>query len=561
MLFFNPKSSKNLKIFYVSAVILNTIAVMMTAVRGSILAIGVGFLIFALLYSSAYRSKRAKNILLGFIGLIFVFIVLGLLLKNTSFVQNSGYLKRITAFNLTDYTVQTRFWAWQAGIEGWKESFKTIALGWGPENFDVPFSKHFNPKFFRGPGSETLFDRAHNMFVEILVTMGLLGFLSYLSIFFFSLMVLWKKLDSKDDILYAIGLISLIFAYAIHNSFIFDTSANFFVFFTILGFISFISNPKDLRDKEIKPRPTKVNNGLFSIVAGILFILITVGIYKINVIPSIANYTTTRAIIAGWNNDFNGAVAKYKEALEYNVPGKYEIRHRFAQYILEQSSSGKLKPEQVDAVNAAIEAVQKNVDENKPDYLPYLYLSRLYIILGKDDPKSPYNDKALEYSMAALKIAPDFVRTYYEIGQGYLNKDDLASAAIYFKKAAELNPDVGLSYWYWGIVEIEKGNTQLGLSIIEDVIKSGKYTPSESDMTKLINIYAKTNDIPRLIWAHSVLVAIKPDNAQYHASFAVAYARAGKIDDAVREAKKAVELDPNFESEARSFIQSLGRQW
>ena len=433
---------------------------------------------------------------------------------------------------------------------------------WGPENFDVPFSKYFNPKFFRGPGSETLFDRAHNMFVEILVTMGLLGLLSYLSIFVASFKVLWNKLNErKDDVVYAIGFIPLIVAYMIHNSFIFDTSANFFVFFTILGFISFISASKEEREKSIKPKLTRVNSGLFGSIGVGLFVVATVAIYNFNVLPSVANYTTTRAIIAGWGNDFDSAIAYYKNALQYNVQGKYEIRHRFAQYVLEQTNSGKLDQKKIDALHNAIDAVQKNIDENKPDYLPYLYMSRLYITLGKDNPKSQFNDKALEYSLAALKIAPDFVRTYYEVGQGYLNKEDYANAAAYFKKAAELNPEVGLSYWYWGIVEVQRGNVDLGLSIIEGIIKSGKYVPTENDMQKLIGLYSKANDVPRILWASGVLVSLKPDNAQYHASYAVAYARAGQFDNAVQEAKKAAELDPNFESEAHSFVQSLGREW
>src|SRR3989344_9025753 len=151
MLFLRTGNSQNLKIFYGSSFVIMTIAVFMTVVRGSVLGVGVGFLTFALLYSSAYRSKKARKILLGLIALLVLFVMMAILLKDTSFVQSSGYLKRITNFSLNDYTVQTRFWAWEAGFKGWKETPKTILLGWGPENFNIPFSKYFNPKFFQGP--------------------------------------------------------------------------------------------------------------------------------------------------------------------------------------------------------------------------------------------------------------------------------------------------------------------------------------------------------------------------------------------------------------------------
>lgn len=556
-LLFKPKNSQNFKIFYGSAVLINSIAIMMTAVRGSLLALGVGFLTFALLYSSAFRSKKAKKVLLGLIGLFVVFVSLALLLRDTPIIQNSGYLKRITEFSITNYTVQTRFWAWEAGIKGWKETPKTILLGWGPENFNIPFSKYFNPKFFQGPGAETLFDRAHNMFVEVLVTMGLLGFLSYIGIFISVIKVLWKKINQKEDALYGIGFITLIIAYAIHNSFIFDTSANFLVFFTVLGFIYFLSSQKT----DIKPKFTRVNQPLFYIVGAGLIIFSIVALYRINVLPAKANYTTTRAIIIGWSNDFPGAVAKYKEAMKYDVPGKYEIRHRYAQYVLEKTNSGKLTPESRQAIETALVEVKKNIDENPLDYLPLLYSARLYIILGKEDRNSEFNDLSLEMSNKALEISPTFVRTYYEVGQAYLNKKDLDKASEAFKKASELNPEVGLSRWYWGVVEIERGNTKLGLEIIEDILESGIYVPAEADLNRLVSVYVNLGDFPKIAWMYELLVANNGQSAQYRASLAVSYARIGKIDEAVTQARKAAEIDPSFESEASSFVQSLGRQW
>ena len=56
------------------------------------------------------------------------------------------------------------------------------------------------------------------------------------------------------------------------------------------------------------------------------------------------------------------------------------------------------------------------------------------------------------------------------------------------------------------------------------------------------------------------LVSLDPRKAQYHASFASVYAEAGKIDEAVIEARAAVEADPSFEAEARDFLKQLGRE-
>ena len=559
MLVFRSGISRNLQLFYAGSGLITMIAALMTAVRGSVLGIGVGLLVFVLLYSAAYRSKKAKKAFLFMIAFLFLFVVSAFIFKDSSFIKKSGYLSRVTDFSLTSFTVQTRFWAWEAGFKGWKETPKTILLGWGPENFNIPFSKNFNPKFYGGPGAETLFDRAHNMFVEITVTMGLLGLLAYLWMFGVSFKVLWKKIHNKETMLYGIGLIPLLIAYAIHNSFIFDTSVNFLTFFTILGFISFLALPKREEDKKSVPR-SRVSDGAVALAGAVLFVVTLVVIYFVNVRASQANYATTRAIVAGWEGNFNLAVAKYKEALSYDVPGKYEYRHRFGQYILEKTSSGKLTDEQKEVILFTIGEIRKNVDENKVDYLPYLYIARLYIILGKNNPSSEYNDKSLEYSLKALEVAPTFVRTYFEIAQGYLNKNDLDKAAEYFRRAAELNPDARISRWYWGIIEVERGNVNLGLEIIEGVLKAG-FLLSEGDLNRVLNVYVTKGDLAKVTWISELLVEANPNRAQYRASLAFAYARMGKIDESIKQAHEAVKLDPAFESEASAFVQSLGREW
>jgi len=549
---------------YVAALI-STIAVLMTVVRGSILGLGVGFLLFSFLYVITSSSRLAKKILFGLIGLAVVLVAFAMLFRSSDLVKKSGYLSRLTDFSLQTRTVNTRFWAWQAGLVGWKETPKTVLFGWGPENFNVPFSRRFNPKFFQGVGSETLFDRAHNMFVEILVTMGLLSLLIYVAMFSVAIRLIWKKVvrgPPGTDRVLGIGLISLIVAYMIHNSFIFDTSANFIAFFTVLGFIAWLTASGETNSKQIQNHKLQNQNHKLSMGQQVVMVVLLVGsvflVYKTNILQSKANYATTRAITLSWTGDFDGAVAKYKEALSYDVPGRYEYRHRFAQWILESMSGKKLGEKEIAVLQYAVEQVQKNVDETKQDYLPYLYISRAYIVLGKDDPRSQYNDLALKNSLKALEISPKFVRTYYEVAQAYLNKKDYESAIKYFKQAAELNPTVGLTHWYLAATLLEMGRTEEGLKAVDEAIKNN-YSFTESDTIKLINLYVKIGDFKAISKLYENLIAIKPESAQYRASLATSYAKIGNIDGAVEQARAAAELDKNFEAEAKRFIESLGR--
>jgi tetratricopeptide (TPR) repeat protein len=292
----------------------------------------------------------------------------------------------------------------------------------------------------------------------------------------------------------------------------------------------------------------------------VLLVGVALLIYKTNILPTKANYATTRAVVKSWAKDFDGALAKYKEALAYDVPGRYDYRHRYAQYILEYTNGKQLGEKEISAIQFAISEVQKNASENKQDYLPYLYISRLYIFLGKGDPASPYNDIALQNSMKALEISPTFVRTYYEVAQAYLNKKDYGNAIKYFSEAAKLNPDVSLSYWYLGVTYLEVGETQKGLAAVDEARKIG-YGLSESDYLRLINIYLKLGNYAKISELYESLIKIDPSQPQYRASLAVAYAKIGKIDEAVSEARTAAQLDKTFENEAKMFIESLGRKY
>ncbi|MEK7659306.1 MAG: O-antigen ligase family protein [Patescibacteria group bacterium] len=554
MLYFKPGNSKNEKRFYAAAFLIDAFAVLLTGVRGSVLGVAVGIVLFGFLYSIDFGSLKIKKYTTYF--LILVVVAVGVLysLRNTDFVKNNQYLSRYADISPKARTVQTRMWAWQAGFDGWNDSFKYMVLGWGPEMFNVPFSKHFNPNFI-SLGSETLFDRAHNQFLEVLFTMGLIGFTAYVLIYIYAFKGLNKLNSNPENKVFKIGLISALVAYMIHNFFIFDTSANYIMFFIVLGFINLLTVANN-QISAVSSIAVKSKNILANFVGTILMIAIIFSIYFFEIIPAKANYTTTRAIVASWNGNHDLAFEKFKEAMSYDTFGKYDIRHRYGQYILEQGTrQGQVDQKTKERLLVAIENIKKNAEESPEDYLPYLYISRSYILLGKEGPNSPYNDLALENSLKALEISPTFVRTYYEVAQAYLNKKDLPKAIEWFERVVELNPQVPLSHWYLGITYAQAGQLQRGARIIEN---SGyNYKSSEVDALRMSEIYFRMKNFHKIAEVYEALIKLNPKDPQYHASLAVAYREIGERDKAIKEAQTAAQLDPAFVKEAQDFINSL----
>ena len=571
------RTTQSWRVWYWIASATMALAVLMTAVRGSLLGLVVSALLMAVLWSVLHKSRRGKNILLGSITVVVLTVFLALLLRNTSLVQNSPYLRRVTDVSSKTYTVQTRFWAWSAAFQGWSESPRTVLVGWGPENFNVPFSHYFNPKFFQGPGSETFFDRAHNMFVEVLTTMGLVGELTYLALFgtlFWTLAQCMKR--EGDERTLGIGLAAMTVAYMIHNSFIFDTSANFITFFMILGFATYVSvNGVGGNDKSVmttdKMRKGREWTGAQIAAAGVLSIVAIVTVYATNIVPAKANYAVTRAIVAGWQGDWTTSVNKYREAIDYDVPGRYEYRHRFAQYLLELSSVADVSkvPNFPEVMQQAIIDVKANVAENPSDYLPLLYLSRLYITLGKESSTSPFNDVALEYSTRALDISPTFVRTYYEVAQVYLNKEDPQMALEWFTKAAQLQPEVGLTYWYMAVARAQIALAIKDVKGVQEALqmvmtaRQKNYQLTEADSQKLVMMYGAVGDIESIEMIYSALTNAFPKKAAYWEQLVAAQLQLNRVREAAASLHTALAIpevaaDTAFKTKAEALLRQLG---
>jgi tetratricopeptide (TPR) repeat protein len=161
--------------------------------------------------------------------------------------------------------------------------------------------------------------------------------------------------------------------------------------------------------------------------------------------------------------------------------------------------------------------------------------------------------------MRALDISPTFVRSYYEVAQAYLNKKDYDKAYEWFAKAAELNPDVGVTYWYMAMADIERGRTVEGLDTVAVALQKG-YQLRTADAQRLVGVYYKMGDYESMAILYERLIEQDPKNAQYWVQLAVVYAKLGRTRDAVSATNRALELDSSakFQAEAEAFLKSLG---
>jgi len=186
-------------------------------------------------------------------GIVIMLLVISLMVyfKEAPFVKSLPG-SRLFDISFSAETFQHRRIMWKIALDGWKER---PLLGWGPENYLKIFDKHFNIEYFiPAAGFGAWFDRAHSVYFDYLAETGILGLLSYLSIF----IVFYWQLLSKTRINAEINsshqssvsnalLIALPIAYLIQGLVLFETLPLYLNLFLFLAFANYKFNGRSLK--------------------------------------------------------------------------------------------------------------------------------------------------------------------------------------------------------------------------------------------------------------------------------------------------------------------------
>jgi tetratricopeptide (TPR) repeat protein len=170
---------------------------------------------------SKLKNARTRRIILK------TSVVAGVLvtvLAMQSFLSKDGYIQQY-------YLKQ----ATSARPVVWELSSKAIAektlFGWGPDNFEVVFQKHYDNRLLQEEyGAEAWFDRAHNIFIDQATDTGYVGLivycLMYLVIIGSMMYVILYSKERKDQVL---GIILLVYfpMHLIELQTAFDTSISY----------------------------------------------------------------------------------------------------------------------------------------------------------------------------------------------------------------------------------------------------------------------------------------------------------------------------------------------
>ena len=547
---------------YRAAYILALIPMLLTFIKmqtsGAYVGLGVSLLLLLFLSGILNRNKKVRMATFSSFAVVIILISLVFGFKNSAFVKNNYYLNTLTSLISSDkITFKTRLISWNAALKDFPEH---PIFGTGHGNYAIIFDRHFDPKFYDYMRSDTYFDRAHNNLIDIVSTIGLVGLITYLSIFAAVAYYLISgfrngKINSNEFAL----LVALVSAYFIQNLAIFDSLVTYISLMVTLGYIYWLNRPEPV---EAKDEPLD-NKEIFLL--GLVGMLALIVIYQYDYKPiKMLTGTIDGQRVYARTGDMPKVMEEYKKALSYGTGLDRDSRTTFIRLITQNPSVLKNLPVQKarEILEYAISLGEKNLAHNPEDSLQLMEMAQLLNITAtfynnEADNFNAYLHRAEEMMDRAIAASPGRIPPYFAKAQIHLTRGDYEKTVETLKYAISLNPkypdshcQLGKFYFYFQ--KQEEGYRELDQCI--DLGGVGALYPAA--LIKELGAHYAV-DPKRALPVYRRLTELDPKDTKAWIELAKLYAAAGKKEEARNAALKAAEVDPSLREGVENFIRNL----
>lgn len=542
---FSHHKSRGVKTVLIIAGLVFATAIFMTAVRGAVLALAGSLFLLGLVWVLRNRKKTAF--------ILFAAVMAIFCLVFATLVPKSETLKRLTDFSLQSETIKNRLIVWQVGLEGIKEK---PLLGWGPENFESVFSLYYDPAISKGSGTN-IFDRAHNVFIDTAASQGLLGLAAFILLWLGVVCCIkYQVLSIKQkNILYA-----LMFAYFVHNFFFFDLSSTYVMLIILFGLVSVTSGEGEGFDinstASQSKKPPEISLRTSQVLILPVILIMGMLVYWANIKPALANYYSTRGLIAfdsakrssgeTFLQKYNEGVNYFKKALGLADWLKSDVLRKFSELYIDTAiiSEGKILEEDLKRES---EFLLKNLAGDKKrrslEFSSYIYEYKTERLLALYINPGLFNDVKAK-QLEAIKKFPMVIELYYDLADSNFYLKNYTDVINAYEGAYKLNPSVLESQFGLGQAYIlyaaDKTRREEGMALLSDSIKNGYLNPQKFDwLGKSLEKDKKYKEMAEIF---GVLAEKYPE---YNIQLAYSHLLLGKKEKAREAANKAFLLPLN----------------
>lgn len=529
---------------YGASALINVIVLYHTATRGALLGLIAGIGISALIVA-IFEKEKKKLRMSAVIALAAVVVVVGVFfgIKNTAFVKNSPVLSRFASISLTERTTQSRFLIWNMALQGFKESPKTMIIGWGQENFNYVFNKYYDPRMYN---QEQWFDRTHNVILDWLIAGGILGFVSYLALYVAAIYYLWRR--TSFSLVEKSLWTGLLVGYIVHNLFVFDNLISYILFFTVLGYIASSSEARRKPEGAVK-EPWVISSASMQATLPIAIIATLIVVYFVNV-PSIL---ASRELIKGISpsqETIQQRLNHFKKATAYNsfgIPafGTPEIREQLVSMFTTIISQSGLTTADRQAFYDFTKAQMDDQLRKTPEDSRYQLFTGTFNIAAGNYPE------AVKHFELAQKYSPRKQQILFELGAAYLNNKEYDKALSILKTAYDSAPEYEEARFIYAVGAVYAGKNDLATEL-----QKGLSAEKLSD-PRFITAYSASKQYSKLRQIFEQKIKENPSDVQLRISLTAVYLQLNLRSQAIAMLQEIGKLNPEYKDTSDEYIRQI----
>lgn len=533
------------KYLYWGVSLLCLATIFLTQTRGALLAAIAALPVMAIIYFFISRNRKARI----WISVLAVFMLLSagtgyFIFQNKSAQIAYPRVARLFSISLQDTTTSTRLMAWRIAWNGWKER---PALGWGPENFINTFDKYYDPGFLKYSFAETVWERPHNYFLEIMNNNGLGGAAAYLAIFLWVLRKLFLAAkgapESKKQIFFII-LSGGWTAYFIQGLFAFETSNSLQLWFLFSAFAVYAAGAEFFQKINI-PFIKIRTLGYGLIILSLLAVSYNLRIFR-------GGAASAAAIDAGQMGSAYQWQKAAVEVLKGDSFQKWDQAVLLIKDLNDLDSRGLVDSDLLKATLPALPQIIEARIEKDPDSAQLRFWLAQYYALAGEYVDNTYYRQADDLLAAAAQISPGNQKIVLVRAKNELLQDHTDEAIKILRELINRNPDYPEPHWFLGLALANQEKIDEAIKELE--LGASHSAGTRQNMLFLIDIYAKQKEYAKIIEYYNKLIQLDQNNYQYYSGLAATYAALGKESEVLYNLNKAVELNPALRDEARKYL-------
>jgi len=412
-IYFIKKSSKwCLKILTSLILIIDLIALICSGSRGAWLGL-LGASIIALIW---FYFKNNKKIF--FSGLALSILCLIILLTGNNVISQ----RFKSAFDLNTGSSSVRITLWETSLQAISNRF----YGYGLENQSEAITPYYESNWAVLSKVNVTFDRAHNIILDKLLTVGVIGLLLCLFFCWFIFKLLKKN---KDSFLIKMLFISLL-------SYLISLLFNFSVVVTNIYFWSLLAI---LISYDYKEKISEENNKGFKLIYLIIIIPVAILIFfgiKREIKNLINDYYFFEAKKFFYQDEIPSSVLTFSY-LYQNNPVYYSYKYEFISLIFDNYNSLRDESSRYIAKQQIEKDLNDLNNQNNNSFKYLLAKAQVLTIINN------FSEADICFSKLQKKL-PSYPNVYFKMAEAEEYKSNFNKAIEYYNQTLELLPDENL---------------------------------------------------------------------------------------------------------------------